>query len=77
MLKRCAEIAFGDSFALWLVLFRFDELLKAEFLENRHDADGRLWVLLDDEVLDVLESDEVVRQRLSFVVAHFSEGDVF
>ena len=76
-LKRCAEIAFGDSFVLWLVLFRFDELLKAEFSENRHDADARLWVLLDDEVLDVLESDEVVRQRLSFVVAHFSEEDVF
>ena len=41
-LKRCAEIAFFDSFVLWLVLFRFDELLKAEFSENRHDADGRL-----------------------------------
>ena len=41
-LKRCAEIAFGDSFALWLVLFEVDELLKAEFPENRHDADGRL-----------------------------------
>ena len=48
-----------------------------EFSEKRHDADGRIWVLLDDEVLDVLESDEVVRQRLSFVVAHFSEEDVF
>ena len=41
-LKRCAEIAFGDLFALWLVIFRFDELLKAEFSENRHGADGRL-----------------------------------
>ena len=41
-LKRCAEITFGDSFALWLVLFRFDELLKAELSENSHDADGRL-----------------------------------
>ena len=41
-LKRCAEIAFGDSFALWLVLFGVDDLLKAEFSENRHDADGRL-----------------------------------
>ena len=41
-LERCAEIAFGDSFALWLVLFRFDELLKAELSRNRHDADGRL-----------------------------------
>ena len=41
-LKRCAEIAFGNSFAFWLVLFEVDELLKAEFSENRHDADGRL-----------------------------------
>ena len=41
-LKRCAKIAFGDSFVFWLVLFRFDELLKVEFSENRHDADGRL-----------------------------------
>ena len=41
-LKRCAVIAFGDLFALWLVLFQFDELLRVEFSENRHDADGRL-----------------------------------
>ena len=41
-LKRCAEIAFGDLCAFWLVLFRFDELLRAEFSKNRHDADERL-----------------------------------
>ena len=41
-LKRCAKIAFGDLCAFWLIVFRFDELLRAEFLENRHDVDGRL-----------------------------------
>ena len=41
-LKRCAKIAFGDLCVFWLVIFRFDELLKAELSENSHDADGRL-----------------------------------